>query len=145
MLIFFFDIKIVLPEERVPEGTTVDQQQVYNLQRRDEKKETRVIGKLIHSVSVYSVVSVLGWETGWSYRTSSFSVDLVTCDVFLFPEVKSALKGKHFALLEEVKQNMTELLIQITEDELWQGIEQSKIRMKQCAEVEGEFTEEVRN
>lgn len=105
---------------------------LYNLQRRDEKKETRVISKLIHSVSVYSVVSVLGWEMGWSYRTSSFSVDLVTCDVFLFPEVKSALKGKHFAA---IYLSWRKQWIPQTANRRWamlkHGFEQWKIRM-QC-------------
>lgn len=56
-----------------------------------------------------------------------YSPDLAPCDFFLFPKVKSALKGTRFTSLPDVKKKTTELLRQLREDELRHDFEQWKI------------------
>jgi hypothetical protein len=63
--------------------------------------------------------------------------DLAPCDFFIFPKAKSVLKGTHFASVTEVKKKMTELLRQLTDDELQHGFDQWKIRMQRCVDTEG--------
>jgi hypothetical protein len=50
-----------------------------------------------------------------------YSPDLAPCDFFLFPKVKSVLKGTRFASVTEVKKKTTELLRQLTDDEPQHG------------------------
>ena len=42
-----------------------------------------------------------------------YSPDLAPCDFWLFPELKSHLKGKRFQTLNEIQENMTGLLMEI--------------------------------
>ena len=41
------------------------------------------------------------------------SPDLVPCDIWLFPELKSPLKGKRFQTLDEIQENMMGQLMAI--------------------------------
>jgi hypothetical protein len=70
-----------------------------------------------------------------------YSPDLGPCDFFLFPKAKSVLKGTRFASVTEVKMKTTELLRQLTDDELQHGFDQLKIRMQRCVDAEGEYIE----
>jgi transposase len=70
-----------------------------------------------------------------------YSPDLAPCDFFLFPKVKSVLKGNRFASVTEVKKKTTELLRQLTDDGLQHGFDQWKIRMQWCVDAEEEYTE----
>ena len=36
-----------------------------------------------------------------------YSPDLVPCDVWLFPKLKSPLKGKRFQIVDEIRENTT--------------------------------------
>jgi hypothetical protein len=69
------------------------------------------------------------------------SPNLAPCDFFLFPKVKSVLKGTRFASVTEVKKKTTEQLRQLTDDELQHGFDQWKIRMQRCVDAEGEYIE----
>ena len=42
-----------------------------------------------------------------------YNPDLVPCDFWLFPKLKSPLKGKKFDTIDEIQENMTELLMAI--------------------------------
>jgi transposase len=70
-----------------------------------------------------------------------YSPDLAPCDFFLFRKVKSVLKRTCFASVTEVKKETTELLRQLTDDELQHGFDQWKIRMQRCVGAEGEYIE----
>jgi hypothetical protein len=58
-----------------------------------------------------------------------YSPDLAPCDFYLFPKVKSALRGTHFQCVEEVKAKTAELLNRVTADDLQHCFEQWKARM----------------
>lgn len=59
-----------------------------------------------------------------------YSPDLATCDFYLFPKVKSALKGTKIESVEAVKEKAARVLKELTEENFHHCFEQWKIRMK---------------
>ena len=58
--------------------------------------------------------AVFWWNTkspGWLNHT--YSQDLVPCDFWLFPKLKSPLRGKRFQTISEIQENMLEQLTAI--------------------------------
>jgi len=47
-----------------------------------------------------------------------YSPDLAPCDFFLFPEIKSVLKGTKFKSIDAVKAKVMELISKLSEDNL---------------------------
>ena len=45
--------------------------------------------------------------------SAPYSLDLVPCDIWLFPKLKSTLKGKRFQTVSEIKENTTGQLMAI--------------------------------
>ncbi|VVC44738.1 Hypothetical protein CINCED_3A023796 [Cinara cedri] len=72
---------------------------------------------------------------------ASYSPDLAPCDFYLFPKIKSALKGIRFESMEEVKQKSAELLNGLTKTDFQHCLERWKKRMKRCVKKGGEYTE----
>ncbi|KAJ8951164.1 hypothetical protein NQ318_021608 [Aromia moschata] len=66
--------------------------------------------------------------------TSTISPDLAPCDFFLFPKVKSALKGTRFESVEVVKAKATEVLNQLTEADFQHCFQQWKSHMERLME-----------
>jgi len=60
-----------------------------------------------------------------------YSPDLAPCD-FLFPKMKSALKGTRFESVDAVKAKATELMNKLSEDDMQHCFQQWKIRMARC-------------
>ena len=61
--------------------------------------------------------------------------------LFLFPEIKSALKGTRFEFVDAVKAKATELVNKLSEDNLQHCFQQWKIRMERCRDRGGEYIE----
>jgi hypothetical protein len=59
-----------------------------------------------------------------------YSLDLVPCDFYLFPKLKSVLTGTHFQSVDEVKSKMADLLNSVSADALQNCFEQWKICMQ---------------
>ncbi|PNF35315.1 hypothetical protein B7P43_G04813 [Cryptotermes secundus] len=70
-----------------------------------------------------------------------YSPDLAPCDFFLFPKIKSALKGTRFESVDAVKAKATQLLKSITQDDLQHCFQQWKIRMERCRDRGGDYIE----
>jgi len=70
-----------------------------------------------------------------------YSPDLAPCDFFLFPKIKSALKGTRFESVYAVKAKATQLLNSLTQDDLQHCFQQWKIRMKRCRDRGGDYIE----
>jgi transposase len=47
-----------------------------------------------------------------------YSPDLAPCNFYLFPKIKSVLKGTHFVSIQNVKEKQVEILNSLTEDDL---------------------------
>jgi hypothetical protein len=69
-----------------------------------------------------------------------FLADLVPRDFYLFPKLKSALKGTHQSV-DEVKSKMANLLKKVSADDLQHCFEQWKICMQWCVDRGGEYIE----
>ena len=67
--------------------------------------------------------------------------DLAPCDIFLFPKIKSALKGTRFESVNAVEAKATQLLNSITQDDLQHCFQQWKIRMERCRDRGGDYIE----
>ena len=61
--------------------------------------------------------------------------------LFLFPKIKSALKGTRFECVDAVKAKTTELMNKLPEDDLQHCFQQWKIRMEKCKDHGGEYIE----
>ena len=70
-----------------------------------------------------------------------YSPDLAPCDFFLFPKIKSALKGTRLESVDAVKAKATQLLNSLTLDDLQHCFQQWKIRMERCRDRGGDYIE----
>ena len=70
-----------------------------------------------------------------------YSPDLAPSDFFLFPKIKSALKGTRFESVDVMKAKATELMNKLSEDDLQHCFQQWKIRMERCRDRGGEYIE----
>ena len=80
---------------------------------------------------------VFGKKQHSSDRTSTVLSGPSTVQLFLFPKIKSALKGNRFEAVDTVKAKATQLLNSITQDDLQHCFQQWKIRMERCRDREG--------
>ncbi|GFS77214.1 protein GVQW3 [Trichonephila clavipes] len=71
-----------------------------------------------------------------------YSPDLAPCDFYLFPKVKSALKGTRFESVEAVKEKAARVLKELTKDDFQHCFQQWKIRMERCRDREGLYIED---
>ena len=55
-----------------------------------------------------------------------YSTDLVPCDIWLFPKLKSLLKGKRFQTIDKIQVNMKGQLMAIPTKDFAGGFEQWK-------------------
>ena len=156
MLIVFFDIKGVILEEWVPDGATVNQhyykQVLETLRERVRRKRPQLWenGFILHqdnapAHSALSVKQFLAEKRITVLEHPPYSPDLAPCDFFLFPKVKSELKGTRFESVNGVKKKTTELLRQLTENDLQHCFDQWKTRMQRCVDAEGEYIEGERS
>jgi len=60
---------------------------------------------------------------------------------FLFPKIKSALKGTRFVSVDAVKAKAAELMNKLLEDELQHCFQQWKISMERCGDRGVEYIE----
>ena len=70
-----------------------------------------------------------------------YSADLAPCDFFLFPQIKSVLKGTRFKSIDAVKAKVTELTNKLSEDDLQHCFQQWKICMERCRDRGREYNE----
>jgi len=70
-----------------------------------------------------------------------YSPDLAPYDFYLFPKIKSVLKGTHFVSVENVKAKKPEILNSLTEHDLRNCFELWQHRMQLCVNSEGNYFE----
>jgi transposase len=70
-----------------------------------------------------------------------YSPDLAPCDFYLFPKIKSVLKGTYFLSVEDVKVQTTEILNSLTENDMQNCFERWQHRMQLCVNSEGNYFE----
>jgi len=71
-----------------------------------------------------------------------YSPDLAPADYFLFPRIKTALKGKRWGTVERVKKAATDCLLGVPDDALQGAFENWVKRWNKCVNAGGEYFEE---
>ncbi|BFZ21096.1 hypothetical protein BsWGS_24135 [Bradybaena similaris] len=97
-----------------------------------DQKDNRVSGQLNQFLAKHKIPQV---------RQPPYSPDLAPCDFFLFPKIKSHLKGRRFQDVGEIKENATRQLHTISEDEFQECFRQWKQRWIKCVASEGDYFE----
>jgi len=72
---------------------------------------------------------------------SPYSPDLAPVDFFLFPKLKSTLKGRRFQMIEEIKENSLQDLRAIPQNTFQDGFQNWKKRWERCMSSRGEYFE----
>ncbi|VVC40583.1 Hypothetical protein CINCED_3A004822 [Cinara cedri] len=93
------------------------------------------------TVNQHYYLTVLATLREW-FRTSvlenaSCSPDLAPCDFYLFPKIKSALKGIRFESMEEMKPKLAELQNGLMKTDFQHCLEQWKKRLKRDLDLSG--------
>ena len=70
-----------------------------------------------------------------------YSPDLVPADFFLFPKLKTTLKGRRFQTIEEIQENAIRELRAITESAFQEAFQQWKKRWERCIASRGDYFE----
>ena len=70
-----------------------------------------------------------------------YSPDLAPADFFLFPKLKTTLKGRHFQTIEEIQENATRELRAITESAFQEAFQKLKKRWERCIASRGDYFE----
>ncbi|GFW91111.1 putative mariner transposase [Trichonephila clavipes] len=150
MLIFFFDINGIVMTEWVPEGQIVNPTYylsvLVTLRERVCKKWPELWKnnlRILHQdkAPAHNALSVKRYLA--DKRTSVLEhapYSPALCDLFLFPKIKSALKGTRFESMEAVKQKTTELLKALTKEDFQHCFDQwKKAYGKMCGEGRGVY------
>ncbi|KAL4153743.1 hypothetical protein QTP88_001576 [Uroleucon formosanum] len=140
MLIVFFDIKGIIFVEWVPSGQTVNQyyykEVLIKLRERVRKKRPDLWknGWVLHqdnapAHSAFSIQRFLTEKKISVLQHPPYSPDIAPCDFFLFPKIKSFLKGTHFQTVDDVKMKTAELLKGLNESD-WPGRTKGDLEVK---------------
>ena len=155
MLIAFFDRHGVIHHEFVPQGQTVNQhfyQQVLNRLhdrvRRCRRQLWSTSSWFLHhdnapAHTALSVRELLSKKQVPALDHPPYSPDLAPCDFWLFPKLKSVLKGTHFQSVEEIQAAVTRELRSIDENDFVQCFRGWQTRMQRCIDSEGEYFEGI--
>ena len=83
------------------------------------------------------------WQNIKSARwlSTPYSPHLVPCDFWLFPKLKSPLKGKRFQTIDEIQENTTGQPMVIPTKDFAERFEQWKRRWKNCVRSQGAYFE----
>nr|CAH7723473.1 unnamed protein product [Callosobruchus chinensis] len=134
MLIIFFDSRGVIMVEWVPQGQTVNQK--YYIEVLEKLRERNAPAH-----NALSVKQFLAKKSIPVLEHPPYSPDLAPCDFYLFPKIKSSLKGTRFESVEDVKEKTADLLKRLTLHDMQHCFEQWKTRMQRCIDREGEYVE----
>ncbi|KAL4089251.1 hypothetical protein QTP88_024309 [Uroleucon formosanum] len=134
--------------EWVPSGQTVNQyyykEVLIKLRERVRKKRPDLWknGWVLHqdnapAHSAFSIQRFLTEKKMSVLQHPPYSPDLAPCDFFLFPKIKSFLKGTHFQTVDDVKMKTAELLKGLNESDWQHCFQEWQRRMQQCIDAEG--------
>lgn len=156
LLIVFFDIQGVVYHEFLPEGRTVNKEYYREVLSRLREAVRRNRPELwtnqswvLHHDNAPAHTSLLVSE--YLAKNSMavlpqppYSPDLAPCDFFLFPKLKSELKGKKFDTREEIAEKSRMRLKAIPKDSFKKCFEEWKNRFELCIKAGGDYFEHHR-
>ena len=153
MLTVFFDSEGVVHYEFLPQGRTVNKEYYPEVMQRlrvavrkkrpDAWRENRWM--LQHdnapSQSLFLVRAFLAKHATTVLSQTPYSPDLAPADVFLFPKLKSTLKGRRFVSTEAIKINSLAHLSSIPKPAFQEYFRTLKKRWQRCIQSRGEYFE----
>ena len=152
MLIAFFDSRGVVHKDFVPPGQTVNAAFYVEMLKRLKKRVARIRPEIantwvLHHDNTPSHASLLVREflakgTVATLRQPPYSPDLALSDFFLFPWLKSSLKGHHFGTVENVQAAVTNALKEIPVQDFQASYDAWQNRWQRCIDVQGCYFEE---
>jgi [histone H3]-lysine36 N-dimethyltransferase SETMAR len=152
MLIVFFDSEGIVRSEFVPRGTTVNSEYYKGvLQRlrndvRRKRPEKWANGFLLHHDNAPCHTSLLIREFLAEKKVPvcphpPYSPDLAPCDFWLFPKIKSVLKGKRFDTISDIERATTEQLKTLPKEAFQKCFQSWNQRWDKCITSQGEYFE----
>ncbi|CAI6344606.1 unnamed protein product [Macrosiphum euphorbiae] len=153
MLITFFDIKGLIYYEFVPTGQTVNQtyykEVLIKLREKIRKKRPDQFQNrswLLHhdNAPAHSALSIREFLADKQIPVvphPPYSPDLAPCDFFLFPKIKTDLKGQRFDDIETIKKNAVDQLKQLKVEDFQHCFKKWQERWDKCITSGGEYFE----
>lgn len=151
MLITFFDCQGIIHKEFVPPGQTVNGQFYCQVLERLRKRVNRVRPEISQSWMLHHdnapshkaacVTDFLAKKGIQLVPQPPYSPDVSPCDFFLFPKIKSCLKGERLESLENIQRRVTAELNAIPKEEFQKCFEAWKSRLQRCVAAEGCYFE----
>nr|QXJ78551.1 putative DD34D transposase [Meitanaphis flavogallis] len=145
MVIVFFDIRGLVHHEFVPHGTTINAKFYVEVLKRLKRRVHRVRleitdnWKLHHdnasAHTAFHVTQFLAASKVPTIPQPPYSPDLAPLDFFLFPRLKTPMKGNHFRTVDKVKEACTRTLKDIPEEAYHDAFNAWKSRWKRCIDT----------
>ena len=152
MLIVFFDGKGVVHREFVPEGQTVNGDFYLEVLKRLKRRVNRVRPEIAENWKLHhdnapshtcsKVIEFLAQNGIATIPQPPYSPDVAPADYFLFPKLKSSLKGRRHGSLNDVKEACTRSLKDLPESAYQGAFESWKSRWQKCVNAQGMYFEE---
>jgi hypothetical protein len=130
MLIDFFDIRGMVHHEFVPQGQTINAEFYVEVSKRLRERMRRVRPELwaeknwiLHhdNAPSHSALTVREFFAKNDMITTdhpSNSPDLAPCDFFMFPKVRTIMRGEHFEDIENIRSETKRLLKNLTSQDM---------------------------
>jgi len=144
MLVVFFDWKVIVHHEFVPRGHMVNKQLYREFlarlrdavrRKRPELWENQTWMLLHDNAPAHASLFILSYLA--KHQTPvvphpPYSPDLAPADFFLFPKLKTTLKGRRFQTIEEIQENATRELRAVTESAFQEAFQKWKKGWERC-------------
>jgi len=147
----FFYSKGIVHKEFVPPGQTVNQTFYLQVLERLRNRVRRVRGEIadmwfLHhdiapSHTSFAVREFLAQNKITTLPHPPYSPDLAPCDFFLFPRLKTHLKGHRFGTVENVQAAATRALNNISSEDFLHCYEEWQQRWNRCIRSQGAYFE----
>jgi len=149
----FFVWKGIVHHEFVPRGQMVNKQlyqevlaRVRDVVRRKRPELWENQTSMLHDNNAPTYASLLTRSCLAKHQTfivlhPPYSPDLAPVDFFLFPKLKTTLKGRRFQIIEEIQESAIRELRAITESAFQEASQQRKKRWKRCIASRGNYFE----
>jgi len=148
---FFFDSRGIVHEEFILPGQTVNHAFYKDVLERLRKRVQRVRRDIADNWVLHddnapahaalSIREFLAKKNIPVLPHPPYSPDLALCDFYLFPKLKSKLKGHHFGTMENIQKNVTDELHTLTENDFRYCHDQWEKRRNHCVTSQGSYCE----
>ena len=153
VLVIFFDWQGIIHKEFVLEGETINAVYYKGVKERLLNRIWRVrpgmcesgdwfllhANALSHNATFVKQFLALRKVTVLDHPP--YLPDLAPADYFLFPKVKSHLKGRLFDLISDIQKAVTSALNTTAKDDFYKGIQKLYDHANQCVQLEGMYIE----